>query len=126
MDSQEKEEEMTDPNALCVSVLSERIPGLEVSTEVPGERPDGPFVQVSRTGGTGSDFLDEPIMTLVCWASSDAAAYALGIDCVHALAKQAEDDPYLSAAELITMSRDEWGATGQSRYMVQVRLTINK
>lgn len=114
-----------DPNSLCVSILSKALRGVEVSTEVPHARPRGPFVQVSRTGGDRLDFIDRPIMTLICWASSDSSAYALGIDCVHELERQAAVDPFLSSAELISMSRDEWGANGQSRYMVQVRLTIN-
>lgn len=114
-----------DPTALCVDAIAHRL-SIPVSSEIPPERPKGRFVQVSKAGGTESDFIDSPIMALVCWGSSDADASALATDCIHALAEQASDDPLLSHSELITCYRDEWGGTGESRYMVQLRLTINK
>lgn len=114
-----------DPSALCVDVLANALDRVKVSTEMPPMRPDGAYVQVSRTGGEDGMFVDRPIMTLMCWAKSDVEASALAASCVHALAAVAADHPYLSAAESISIGRDEWTATGQSRYMAQIRLTIN-
>lgn len=115
-----------DPTQLCIELIAGALDGVVVTSQMPAERPDGAYVQVSRTGGPESDFLDEPIMTLVCWDASDYGASSLATECVHILSDAAKDHDLLSSSELITMSRDEWGATGQSRYMAQVQLTINK
>ena len=43
----------------------------------------------------------------------------------HALTDAAQTHDLLSSADLQTMSRDEWTATGQARYLVEIDLTIN-
>lgn len=117
---------MIDETQLCIDVLNQALSDVEVSSELPPEHPRGSYVQVSRTGGDENEWLTMPIMTLICWGKSDVQAKALATDCVHAMAEQAKIDPLLSDSRLITMGRDEWTATGQSRYMVQLKLTINK
>lgn len=117
---------MIDETQLCIDILKSALTDVEVSSELPFEHPCGSYVQVSRTGGDESEELATPIMTFICWGKSDVQAKALAADCVHAMADQAKIDPLLSDSRLITMSRDEWTATGQSRYMVQLKLTINK
>ena len=42
-----------------------------------------------------------------------------------ALREEALTHPYLSAAQLETLSRDEWTSTGQARYFARLQLTIN-
>lgn len=116
---------MIDAVEVCINALSE-MPGVEVVSDMPPKHPNASTIQVSQTGGYATDFINRPIMTFLVWGETDAEAYSLATESIHLMAEKAEDDPYLSASELISMSRDEWRATGQSRYMVQLRLTINR
>lgn len=110
----------------CVRIIEEAI-GVEASSEMPLDRDAGaPYVQVSRTGGEDGEFIDRPIMTLMCWAASDQAAYMLAEDCLRAVKEAAKDDEWMSACEMVSMSRDQWTPAGAARYMLQMRLTINK
>lgn len=112
---------------ICIDVLTRSLPGVEVSSEVPVDgRPDGPYICVWRDSGGGDELLDRPRMAMVCWGPSDAVAYALALDASQALARAADAHPYLSAASCSSMSRDEWGSDGRSRYRVDMDLTINK
>lgn len=117
---------MADANAIVRDVLASGLSGVPVSTELPPGRPRGPYAMVSRTGGADGEHLDRPIMAIMCWAGSDAAAYSLAMGCRDALVVAAEEHPLLSAAETISLSRDEWAATGAARYMLEMQLTINK
>lgn len=116
---------MADATAITLEVLRDSMPEVEFVTELPPEVPTAPTVMVTQTGGTESDFLLEPIITLTCWGKDDPAANALSTDCMHAMSVAAESHPLLSASSLVNKSRDSWTATGQSRYMVQLQLTIN-
>lgn len=115
-----------DPNALVVELLSLHL-GCEakVTTEMPTDRPRGNYVGVYRNGGYEDPFLLQPRYDLVCWSDSDKHAYDLAMSCVSALWDAAQDHPYLSAAQLETLSRDEWSKTGQARYVATVSLVIN-
>lgn len=121
---------MTDPTALCVAVLSEALP-CEVSGTVPaldeGETYEGrmPFVTVSQTGGTSTEFVQTPVMAVRAWASSDAVATALVGDCEGALRRAASSHPLLSHVEVVSVTTDPWAEAGASRYVLTVRLTIN-
>lgn len=122
-------EEMMIPNdavQIVVDILNESLTNAAVCTEIPPEPPKKATVMVSQTGGEIGEFIDRPIMTLLCWGGSDKEAYSFSTTVFHSLAEVADIHPLLSAVELVTMSRDEWSATGQSRYMLEVRLTINK
>lgn len=119
-----------DATTLTIDILTAALPGVQVSSEVPTtgavmDRPSGPYVCVWRDSGETTFLLDRPNMALVCWGSSDAAAYALSMDCVRALKDASMSDPVLSAAEVISVSRDEWAGDGASRYRVDITLTIN-
>ncbi len=121
---------MTDPTALCVDVLSDALP-CAVSGAAPAV-PDGqtyedimPFVTVSQTGGTATEFTQAPVMAVRAWASSDAVATALVGDCEEALRRAASSHPLLSRVEVVSVTTDPWAEAGASRYVLTVRLTIN-
>lgn len=114
-----------DPNELTVQLLSDALSGVKVSTEVPRDRPNTAYVGVYRNGGFEDPFLLQPRYDLVCWSDSDKHAYDLAMSCVNALWAAAQDHPYLSAAQLETLSRDEWSQTGHARYVATVSLVIN-
>lgn len=112
-----------DPTALVVGILAEAMDVL-VSTEVPRERPDR-LVTVDLAGDHSTEFLMQPRYQILCWGRSDQDAHEMARACLDALWAAAEDHPYLSACQLETMSRDEWAATGQGRYLLLVDLFIN-
>lgn len=114
-----------DPNELTVQLLRDALGGVKVSTEMPADRPSTDYVGVYRNGGYEDPFLLQPRYDLVCWSDSDKHAYDLAMSCVNALWDAAQDHPYLSAAQLETLSRDEWSRTGQARYVATVSLVIN-
>jgi hypothetical protein len=115
-----------DATAICVEILRDAMPtGVEVSSEIPTERPLRQ-VSVSRVGGGGNAFLDLPRMRLVCWGASDEEASSIATTAVHALADAALTHPLLAATSLDVLSRDEWAGDGTARYSATVNLTINK
>ncbi len=114
---------MIDPNELVVQILSDALP-VDVGTEIPADR-TVQYVQVSIGADTSDEFLLTPRMELLCWGSSDRDAYRLARQAIDALHDASLDHDYLSAVVLVTMRRDEWSRTGQSRYLVEVDLTIN-
>lgn len=113
-----------DPIALTVSILSEALPTVPVQTEVPEDRPDR-MVVVSLDGGTGDGFILRPRIGLTCWGRTDMDANGIATACISALSDAALDHPYLSHVALETISREEWGRNGHSRYLVELDLTIN-
>lgn len=115
---------MSNAVSITVSILQQALRNVPVSTEVPQARPRS-FVMVAQTASEGDAFIERPTMSLTCWGESDAPAYSLALSCLEALQDAAETHPQLSAVSLDTLSRDEWGATGASRYMLQLQLTIN-
>lgn len=116
---------MVDPISIVLEILRGGLANVEIGTEMPPDVPTAPTVMVAQTGGLVTEYLIQPVLTLTCWGEDDPSAYALAIDCVHALSEASEDHPLLSNSEMVSMSRDSWSQTGQSRYMLQTRLTIN-
>lgn len=115
-----------DATAIVVAILSEAMPdGVEVSSEVPSERP-ARQVSVSRVGGGETPFLDRPRMRLVCWGTTDEEASAIATTAVHALSDAALTHPLLSDSTLDVLSRDEWAGDGSARYTATLNMTINK
>ena len=114
-----------DPTQLVIEILAPALTGVKVSTEMPADRPESDYVGVSRNGGYDDPFLLQPRVDLLCWSDSDKHAYDLAMSCIDVLWDAAEDHPYLSAAQLDTLSRDEWSKTGHARYRATVSLVIN-
>lgn len=112
-----------DDIALVVGILRDAL-DVDVSTEVPSDRPTR-FVSVALTGDQSDMFLRRPTVSLTVWGRTDADAHGLALSALHALTDAAKTHDTLSSVDLQTMSRDEWTATGQSRYLVEVDLTIN-
>jgi hypothetical protein len=112
-----------DPIGLAVDILKESLDA-EVSTEIPKDR-QARYVMVGLDGDESTPFLLRPRLALTCWGSSDRDAFSLAISAAEALRDAAMDHPYLSSADLETMSREEWSRTGQSRYLAIITLTIN-
>lgn len=110
---------------IVVDELSKAFPDVDVSTEVPAERPER-LVWVKRDGGGGDEFLDRPRVSLTCYGASDVDAEDICLGCVDALQEAAQVHPYLSHCELETMSRDSWSVDGTARYRAVVDLVVNK
>ncbi len=119
-------ESMRDPGTeICIKILSEAFPGIEVTSEIPFDRPEEPMIQVSRTGGPETEFTSEPTMQVLVWGGSDAAASSMALTAIHAVKDAVLDHERLSHAECTEMSRDEWAAMGESRYRIQMKLVID-
>ena len=112
-----------DDIALVVGILQDAL-NVPVSTEVPAQRPTR-LITVALTGDRSDEFLRRPTVSLTVWGRSDADAHSLALSAWHALTDAAQTHDLLSSADLQTMSRDEWTNTGQSRYLVEIDLTIN-
>lgn len=97
---------------------------VEVTTDIPPDRP-GRLVMVALDGDNSTPFVLRPRIGLTCWGESDRDAMGIALDAVAALQDAALDHDLLSAAELESMSRDEWLRNGQGRYYALVNLTIN-
>lgn len=115
---------MPDDIALVVDVLSAALPAVPVSTEVPQNRPQR-LIMVALAGDASDRFIRRPTISLTVWGMSDEDAHGLALSAWHAISDACLEHDLLSFCELETMSRDEWTATGQSRYLVQLNLTIN-
>lgn len=112
-----------DATALVVDVLEGAL-GVPVSTEIPTDRP-GRLVSVALEADRSTPFLLMPTYRLMCWGDSDVDAKSIAMAAVEALWDAALDHPYLSAADLETLSRTSWSKTGQARYEAVVSLVIN-
>lgn len=111
--------------SLVVGILADEI-GAPVSTDRSRDaHARGPQVSVSLIGDYSDEFLLRPRIGLTVWGDTDRAAHSLAMSCVDALRDASLDHPYLSAVQLETMSREEWSRTGQSRYLVELDLTVN-
>lgn len=97
---------------------------VQVSTEVPADRP-GRLVVIDLEGDASDAFLLRPRIALTCWGTTDRDAHGLALSAVQALQEASETHPYLSSADMETISREEWSRTGQGRYLAIVELTIN-
>lgn len=112
-----------DDIAMVVGILADALP-VPVGTEIPPTRPQR-MVCVSLTADDSTELLHHITVTLMVWGTSDVDARGLATSAVHALTDAAKTHDLLSSAELETMSRDEWTATGQARYLAQLDLIIN-
>lgn len=116
-----------DATDLVVDILSEALT-VPVSSDMRRERDHvlpTRYVLVSKSGDQSDEYLLRPRYALTCWGTSDKDAHGIALSAVQALQEAALDHPYLFAAQLETMSREEWSRTGQSRYLCEVDLTIN-
>lgn len=115
-----------DDIALVVDVLSDStaLAGVPVSTEIPATRPSR-MVTVSLMGDVSAELMRRPRVMLTVWGTSDLDAHGLAVTAVHELADAAQTHDLLSHVSLESMSRDEWAANGQARYVAQLDLTIN-
>ena len=112
-----------DPTELVISILSDAL-AVPVSTDIPEGRPDR-LVLVDLSGDQSTQHLLLPRYMLTCWGTSDRDAHGIALSAIQALQEAALDHPYLSAAQLETMSREEWSRNGQGRYMAEIDLVIN-
>ena len=118
-----------DPIEMVVGILSDALDAT-VSTEMPGTAKSPAslpcrYVMVALAGDMSTELLLMPRMALTCWGTSDRDAHSLAVSAWQALAEAATEHPLLSSCQLETMSRDEWGNTGASRYFMELDLTIN-
>ena len=113
-----------DTTQRVVEILTAALEGVPVSTEVPERRPDR-FVTVDLAGDYSTEFVKLPRYAITVWGRTDMDAHSMALSCLDALWLASEDDDYLSACQLETMSRDEWARDGQARYMLAVNLTFN-
>lgn len=114
------------PISVTVEILKDAFPGVRVSTEVPMERdrPDR-LVSVALEGMESDGLIGRARIGVTCWGRSDRDAFGMAIAAADALRDAALDHPYLSAAQLETLARDEWTANGQGRYYAAMALTLN-
>lgn len=63
--------------AALVAWLPDKV-GVPCYGQVPETRPDS-FVDVARTGGGTSDFIDRPVVAFRCWAQTPYQAEALAL-----------------------------------------------
>ena len=108
---------------LVVGILRDELT-VPVHTEIPQDRA-GQLVLVSLEGDQSTEYLLLPRISLTCWGSSDRDAHGIALSAYEVLRDAALDHPYLSAADLVTLSREEWSRNGQSRYIAIIDLTIN-
>lgn len=113
-----------DPIEMAVGILAEAFGDVPVSTEVPFDRPER-LVVVVMEGGASDGYLATPYLGITCWGSDDHDARSMAAYAADALREASLDHPLLSAAQLESLARDEWTATGQARYYARVRLTVN-
>lgn len=113
-----------DPIAMALPILREAFGAVPVSTEIPPDRP-GRLVVATLVGGQSDGFVMDALVGMTCWGRDDRDALTMATRAADALRDAAEDHPYIFSADLESVSRDEWTATGQARYYAQVRLTIN-
>lgn len=105
-------------------ILQDAFGDVPVSTEIPFNRPER-FVAVAMEGGASDGFIATPYLGITCWGTDDHDAQTMAIYATDALRDASLDHPWLSAAQLESLTRDEWTATGQARYYARVRLTVN-
>lgn len=121
---------MVDPIQLTVEVVAEALQTVPVSTEMPfsashpSAQPER-YVVVTLEGMQDDGFLAVANVSLTVWGLSDRDAFGMATAAVDALREESLTHPYLSAAQLETLTRDEWTSTGQARYFARMQLTIN-
>lgn len=110
---------------MCISIISNGLDWVEVSSNLPNPHPQGPYVTISRIGGKDTMFLLKPTIEILCWEQTDQKAYALARACIDALQQAIYTSGKLSSVDINTLARDEWAKTGQSRYRVVADLVVN-
>ena len=108
---------------LVVDLLGDALT-VPVFSDMPRNRP-ARCVSVDLDGDSSTPYLLLPRIALTCWGTSDSNAHGIALSAVEALRDAAIDHPYLSSAQLESMSRDEWGNTGQGRYLAILSQVIN-
>jgi hypothetical protein len=114
-----------DPLLIVLPIIEEAYDDVPVTTEVPRDRPER-LVVVTRAGGSTDGFVATPLIGVTCWGRDDHDAQTMARYGFDALAEAAEEHPNLFSADLLSLSRDEWTATGQARYYAEITLTINE
>ncbi|MET7741981.1 hypothetical protein [Streptomyces sp. NPDC005385] len=68
-----------DAEALAISYLKTKIPGVTISTKVPDPRPsNGKLIKVTRVGGSKLRLnADSPLLVFECWGSTTVEASTL-------------------------------------------------
>lgn len=82
------------------------------------------YIEVARTGGPKSRFLDEPVFVIDCHSTSSAKAYALAENVVSWLLNFADSDQMVSDVSVSSLFRNTWTA-GSPCYSVTCSMTIN-
>jgi hypothetical protein len=108
---------------LVRDILTDEL-AVPVATDMPKDRPTR-MVMVDLEGDASDEFILRPRVAITCWGRTDRDAHGLAVSAVQALQDASLDHDYLSAAQLETLSREEWSRTGQSRYLAIVELVIN-
>lgn len=99
--------------------------GLPVSQDTAHDRKAKPqHIEVARVGGPVGIFLDEPRLTVDCYAQSGADAYALALTVAGYLADMPGEDPKVSNVDINSFYRNEW-TDGSPCYSVSVSMVIN-
>lgn len=114
---------MIDTTEVIVGILADSL-DVPVSTDIPMKRPDR-LVMVSLESEESDRFILRPTYALTCWGRSDVDARGIAVSALHALVDAAGTHDYLSHVAMENMTRDEWSGTGQARYVLTVRTTIN-
>ena len=99
--------------------------GLTVSQETHHDRKTtASHIEVARVGGPVGIFLDEPRLTIDCYAQSGADAYALALNVVGHLSDMPGEDDKVSNVDIDSFYRNEW-TDGSPCYSVSVSMIIN-
>lgn len=99
--------------------------GLPVSQDTRHDRKTTTsHIEVARTGGPTGLFLDEPRLTIDCYAKSGADAYALALAVSSYLADMPGEDDKVSNVDIDSFYRNEW-TDGSPCYSVSVSMVIN-
>lgn len=82
-------------------------------------------IEVARVGGPSGLFLDEPRLTVDCYAQSGADAYALAESVAAHLRALPDHDNKTSFVEITSIYRNEWTDDGSPCYSVSASLVVN-
>ena len=107
-----------------IAALAEWLPaqaGVPCYGQVPAERPDT-FIDVYRTGGGVSNYIDHPVVAVRCWAQSAYEAEALALKVRDALVLGC-DVPGVWGARLNSGPYDSTESTRQPSMQVVFDIT---
>lgn len=102
-----------------------RTTGLHVSQDIAHDRKSRTrHIEVARTGGPTGEFLDEPRLTIDCYAQSGADAYALALQVINDLSSMPDVDEKVSNVDINSFYRNEW-TDGSPCYSISTSMIIN-